>query len=338
MKQFTGYLLGCGQPSSQLCQRACIQHIGRLQPSPPGVPDGITQVVEVERAVRIAVDGDHHAGLLGHLAIDVLQIETFRMGVELQCTTAVPSGLDDALHVDLIGLALTDQTAARMRKDVHVAMLERTENARGLLFAIEFELTVHGGHDDTSSLNTSSGRSSLPFSRTSTSIPFSSVMPCNLVLSRSISVICRRRRLLSSPFATARCRECSVMARYSRPRSRAASAISASVLRPSVALVCACRSPLISCRSSNLGSWPCCAASISPRSSRSSGGMYGRPTDWSTEVSVVPAMHTSSRNTPYSLILRPRRWPRRRIAMLCALLPELFCCVALFFRCGSLCL
>src|SRR3569833_2772722 len=148
MKQFTGYLLGCGLLCSLLCLRACFQYIGRLQPSPPGVPDGITQVVEVERAVRIAVDGDHHAGLLGHLAIDVLQIETFRMGDELKSTTAMPRGLDDALHVDLIGLALTDQTAARMRKDVHVAMLERTEIARGLLCAIEFELTVDGGHDD----------------------------------------------------------------------------------------------------------------------------------------------------------------------------------------------
>src|SRR3569833_3348204 len=122
MKQFTGYLLGCGLLCSLLCLRACFQYIGRLQPSPPGVPDGITQVVEVERAVRIAVDGDHHAGLLGHLAIDVLQIKTFRMGVELQCTTALPSGLDDTHQDKHKNHTHTDQTAARMRKDVHVAM------------------------------------------------------------------------------------------------------------------------------------------------------------------------------------------------------------------------
>ena len=63
---------------------------------------------------------------------------------------------------------------------------------------------------------------------------------------------------------------------YLRPSARAARAISSMVLRPSLHFVWTCRSPLDVVQSStSFGSAPFCAASISPRSSRSSGGISG---------------------------------------------------------------
>ena len=57
-----------------------------------------------------------------------------------------------------------------------------------------------------------------------------------------------RARVSSRPLVMARFLEWSVMAMYSRPRAMAASAISRMVLRPSVSVVCMCRSPRMSPR------------------------------------------------------------------------------------------
>ena len=91
---------------------------------------------------------------------------------------------------------------------------------------------------------------------------------------------------------------------------------------PSVASVCACRSPRRSSRVTSAGQFALRSrASISPRSSRSSAGIQGRPTAANTDSSVSPAIRRRPRKTPYSLILSLRSWASRRTRMTCALLP-----------------
>ena len=120
------------------------------------------------------------------------------------------------------------------------------------------------------------------------------------------------------------------MARYFKPRCRAASAISSSVSRPSVSVVWACRSPRISSSSISSGSLPAggplefvprlaqfgreARAGRAPRRllprSRRRGRSPGRP---------------STRNTPYSLIFRPRCLARPRSTTLWSFEPVKYC-------------
>ena len=69
------------------------------------------------------------------------------------------------------------------------------------------------------------------------------------------------------------------------------------------------------------GSLPSAAAAISPRFSRSSGGIHGRRMALKTSSSVRPATRRWPRKTPYSLIFSLRRTASVRTATLCALEP-----------------
>ena len=77
----------------------------------------------------------------------------------------------------------------------------------------------------------------------------------------------------------------------------------------------------MSCSWSSLGSLPFWAASISPRSSRSSGSMKGKPIFAYISSSLRPATRFSPRNAPYSLIFSFCAKPILRRAMLCSLEP-----------------
>ena len=93
------------------------------------------------------------------------------------------------------------------------------------------------------------------------------------------------------------------------------------------------RSPRTASVSTRSGRAPSRAASISPRSSRSSGGMRGRSSASYIDSSSVPATRSPARwsasgsstsatsNTPYSFIFRSRSMATLRRATLWALLP-----------------
>lgn len=67
--------------------------------------------------MRIRIHRQQHAFLLRHPAMDVRQIQSFRMGVNFEKTAALARLPDDAKHVHLIGLTLTDQAPAGMGQD-----------------------------------------------------------------------------------------------------------------------------------------------------------------------------------------------------------------------------
>ncbi len=83
------------------------------------------------------------------------------------------------------------------------------------------------------------------------------------------------------------------------------------------------------------GNSPANAASISPRSSRSSGAIHGSPTASYTSASSRPAT-SSPRSpspsptlmTPYSEMLSPCATARLRSLTLCSLDPEKYCSAA----------
>jgi hypothetical protein len=51
--------------------------------------------------------------------------------------------VEQAFHVDVVAATLADQTAARVGKDVHAAVVHRAQDALGLAIARQVELRMH---------------------------------------------------------------------------------------------------------------------------------------------------------------------------------------------------
>ncbi len=115
------------------------------------------------------------------------------------------------------------------------------------------------------------------------------------------------------------------MAMYAYPSACAASAIGPIGVWPSLASVCICRSPRICSRVTSTGSRCVRASSISPRASRSSGGIQSRPRAPYTSSSVRPATRRVPSKTPYSFSLNFFAWAILRSSMLCACEPVKYC-------------
>ncbi len=155
----------------------------------------------------------------------------------------------------------------------------------------------------------------------STSVPQSSFTASLFWLKFRMAAIFFFKSAGDNPPAILSEAEWSQIATHEKPRAAALRAISNREAVPSLYLEWTCRSPRISFISTKTGSCPARAASISPLSSLNSGGIYGNPTALKTSFSVLPPIHFSPRNTPYSLIFKPRRTARSLTRMLCALEP-----------------
>ena len=127
------------------------------------------------------------------------------------------------------------------------------------------------------------------------------------------------------------------MATYSYPSARAASAISSSVARPSVAVVCMCRSPRISRCSTSFGRRALRPVRSRPgfRAARAESSRAPAPGRRLLRFRPPRACRRRARNSPYSLSLRPMRMARCRSATLCSLLPVKYCMAAPKLSCSS---
>jgi hypothetical protein len=153
--------------------------------------------------VRVGIDADQHAFVLGHAAVRVEEIEPLRVRVQLQEAAACGRLADDLQHVDVVGLARVDQPPERVREDGHERMIERLEDTRGLPLARE-SAAVYGRDDDGEPAARHPAMSARP---DVASMPVSNLMPVSEADSRAISSHCLRRRCGSRPRATVRRRE-----------------------------------------------------------------------------------------------------------------------------------
>ena len=126
------------------------------------------------------------------------------------------------------------------------------------------------------------------------SVPFKIVTPFNFAFSASISRHCARTRSGVRPLATVRDCEWSPTPKYSYPNAFAARAISSRLALPSLAVVWLWKTPRMSPGSISVGSSFAAASSISPASSRISGGTNWRPSSAYTSASVETGTGTSS--------------------------------------------
>ena len=98
--------------------------------------------------MRVRVDDEASAGLLGHLGVHVVEIEPLRLGVDLEQNTRVGGGAGDPGHVDRIGIAAPQQPSRRVGEDAHVRMAQGPEDPFGHRLFSHVELGVHRDHHD----------------------------------------------------------------------------------------------------------------------------------------------------------------------------------------------
>ena len=149
------------------------------------------------------------------------------------------------------------------------------------------------------------------------------IRPAICSLAARISADCWRNRSTESPLAMPKLTEWSVMQMVCKPRATAASAISNTLCLPSDHVVCMCKSATMSLCWMSCGSCPACAASISPLSSRNTGGIKGKPRVAYTSSSVAHKILSPVATfvKAYSFKLKPCFWAISRRRMLCAWLP-----------------
>lgn len=78
--------------------------------------------------MRVGRDRNLHAQRLRRLGMDIDQIQPVGLGIDLEKTAALARGGDHPLDVDVIGIALPDQAAGRMRQDRDMAVVERADD------------------------------------------------------------------------------------------------------------------------------------------------------------------------------------------------------------------
>ena len=123
---------------------------------------------------------------------------------------------NDPGHVDVVRLALGDETPRRMRQNGEMRPLHRAQDALGLLLARQVELAVNGGDDEIELAQHVVGKIELAVVE---NIDLDALEQLRAALAgidagRS-APISWRSRLASRPCAMASRREWSVMARYS---------------------------------------------------------------------------------------------------------------------------
>ena len=84
-------------------------------------------------AVGVRGDGDARAKLFRHAALRCGEIETVRLGVELQPDAALGGGAHHPFDVKRVRLALENQAAGGVTQDAAGRVVEGAEDARGLL-------------------------------------------------------------------------------------------------------------------------------------------------------------------------------------------------------------
>ena len=200
------------------------------------------------------------------------------MGVEFEKAATIFCVANDAQHVDVIRVALFDQAAAGVRQHREVGMIHGAQDASGLLRARQMKLAVHRTDHQVEPAQ--------HLVRQVEAAIFQDVHLDSLEQRDAVELQVEAVDLFALPRQLQRI-EAMRHGQVARmlgdgevlqPQRLAASAISRRLSWPSVARVWACRSPRRSANSTRFGKRPPCAASISPRSSRSSGGMKGRPT------------------------------------------------------------
>src|SRR5665647_1743871 len=111
------------QQLAQFGQRPGIEHVVRREPGAPRLIDSEPHVLERIDGMCIRRDREPDAGELGGVGMKVVQIQPIRLCIDFEITTGLVRGRDHPINVDVVRLALADQTSGRMRQDGYMPVL-----------------------------------------------------------------------------------------------------------------------------------------------------------------------------------------------------------------------
>ena len=98
--------------------------------------------------VRVGVDHDFDAVLLGHAQMHVAQVEAVGIGIQLHGDFVFRGRLENGVDVEWVGVAAQQLAAGGMADDRGVGIRNRLEQAVGHGGAILVEVRVHAGNHD----------------------------------------------------------------------------------------------------------------------------------------------------------------------------------------------
>jgi hypothetical protein len=89
---------------SELFRGQSIQYILTPQPSSTSLQDSVSDLAHMGRVMSVGVDHDLHSMLLGHAQMNVIQIETVWIGVQLHRHFTLGSRAKHRIHIELVGV------------------------------------------------------------------------------------------------------------------------------------------------------------------------------------------------------------------------------------------
>jgi hypothetical protein len=207
-----------------------------------------------------------------------VQVEPPWMRIDLDHDVVLRTSTKYLLDIDFVSRSALKLASGHVTDDHREGISDGAQQALGLGLPIHFEPAMNAGDHEVESGRHIVGIVQRPVSQYVGLIPFRirKSFP-NFLLRRSASRCCCSICSMESPPAQYADLEWSAIPKYSKPRSRVALAILSSVSVPSDASVWQCRIPRRSSSVTSFGSFLLSARSISPRPSRNSGSMNGRP-------------------------------------------------------------
>src|ERR1700689_4294657 len=101
----------------ELLWRQSIQDISSGQPSAPCLQDAVADFIQMRSVMRIGVDDDLDAALLGLAQVYIIQIEPVGVGVQLHRDFMLRCRGQDRAHVEVVSIAAKLQPAGGMAND-----------------------------------------------------------------------------------------------------------------------------------------------------------------------------------------------------------------------------
>jgi hypothetical protein len=103
----------------------------RLQPPASGLINSVAHKVHIGCTVSVGGNGRRNPHVLCHFAVTARQIQTIRVGIELQDAAPLFRRLHNLLQIDVVRAAFVDKPARRMCEDIEVAIVHGPDNAFG---------------------------------------------------------------------------------------------------------------------------------------------------------------------------------------------------------------
>src|SRR5664279_5213264 len=106
-----------------------VQHVFRGEPRAARLQNPVLDLLEMRGMVRVGVDYDLYSPVARHTQVYIIEIQAFRIGVQLHSNLFLGRGFQDRFEIELVGLAAQLQAACRVSKDGDVLVADCAKKA-----------------------------------------------------------------------------------------------------------------------------------------------------------------------------------------------------------------